>query len=110
MKIKKILLLIILSTVMATANAGVRWAGHATVKVYYPVGGATTYLSLNSAHINPAGCASSVYYGHHQSYPEFEEYRKLALTAKASGQKLSVYVYDDQCHGSYPKIYSMLIQ
>lgn len=99
--------LIFLSTV---ANAGVIYAGYSTVKRYYPVGGKTTFLLLDLAHINPAGCELTTYFAHHESYPEFEEYRKLILTAKASGQKIGVYIYDDECHGQYPKIYSMFIQ
>lgn len=94
------------------ANAGVTYAGHAKVKRFYPVGGTITYFMMEGAMVNPAGCPSQVYYAMGSDHPEFEEYRKLILTAKASGQKLGVYVWGDpgKCHGSYPLVYSIFIQ
>lgn len=109
---KKSLLFICLLVASVEVFAGVKYVGHSTVKRYYPVGGTVTYLMLDAPHINPAACSGgSAYLAQHSSDGgDFEEYRKLILTAKASGQKIGVYVWDDKCTGAYPKIYSIFIQ
>ncbi len=109
---KQIIFTVAIAAFSGQAVAELKYVGHHNVKRYYPVGGTTTYLTLEAPHENPAGCPQNFYYAMNKDHPEFEEYRKLILTAKASGQKLGVYVWADpgKCIGAYPSIYSIFIQ
>ena len=109
---KKLLVVFSLFAISFSCFAKLAYVGHLNVNRYYPVAGTVTYLMLQGAHQKPAGCADSVYYAMTSDHGEFEEYRKLILTAKASGQKIGVYIWADpgKCVGSYPSIYSMFIQ
>ncbi len=109
---KRTFAFLLLMIVSAQGFAELKYTGHLNVKRYYPVAGTVTYLMMEGTLENPAGCASAHYYAMTSTHPEFEEYRKLILTAKASGQKLGVYIWADpgRCVGSYPEIYSIFIQ
>jgi len=112
MRIKKSLsLLIVLLAVLQSTNAFAAWSKKSTVSRYQPVDGINVYLRMNEAHINPAGCKSTYYYRMVSfNHPEFDEYKKIILTAAASGKKLTVGVHDTECEGSYPKITRIIFE
>lgn len=100
-----VLLFVLLSST-AQANA---WANSSTVKRYYPQ--THTYFQLNETMINPAGCASIWYYAIASNNPWQEEFRRVLLTALASGKKVSVAVSSTpgDCLGQYPRVTYMYI-
>lgn len=109
---KRILLLGILVTSTNAFGAPYSWAPEGeTVDRYYPVVGTVVYVHMNGVMHNPAGCSSSYYYAMRSTHPEFEEYKKLILTAKSAGLKLRIAIVKDanDCDGAYPKIERMYL-
>ena len=108
--IKVISLALFLFT-MSSAQAANFWTPtQETVNRLYPVVGTTYYISMKGVRYNPAECANDYYYVFRSDHPEFEEYKKLALTAKATGLKLGFALEDGECDGAYPKIIRMYLQ
>jgi len=109
--IKLVVFLAFVMTVYANnAQAAYSWAvGPDTVDRYYPVVGTIVYVHMDGEMHNPAGCSSNYYYSIRSSHPEFEEYKKMILTAKAAGLKLRMAIEKDAgaCDGAYPKINRM---
>lgn len=106
--LKIIVMPVLIILFMGEAHAGYKYQ-YSGVKRYYPSGDNVYIIPIQKT-INPAGCRSSSYYVVEHTHPNFEEYKKLILSAKMSGYKLGMYVYDNTCVGSYSKIYRMFIQ
>ena len=108
---KRLPLFLLLATLFYSANASAAWTGKATVMRYMPAFGTAVYLKMNATHINPAGCASTYYYAMVSNVQaEFDEYKKMILTAAASGKRLSVEVDNTACAGSYPRINRLVFE
>jgi len=106
---KKLLLILTFTVFSSSAVAGTISGGYETVTRYYPWRGDITLFSITSPHVNPAGCSSSAYYGITSDHPELQEYRKLILTALASGRKIGVYLRDDSCTNGFLSVFSIFI-
>lgn len=107
MKLKFFAAISLLLFISSDALAGSKYQ-YSAIKRYYPA--TNLLLQVQDTMINPAGCKYGSYYVLEPAHPNFEDYKKIALTAKVSGFKIGIYIYDDQCVGSYPKIYRMFIQ
>lgn len=112
MKKSALMFALLIATLLSTqhALAGTKYAGSATVARYYPVSGSQAYFMLNGGiMINPAGCSSGYYYSVPATHPEYAEYKKIILTAVASGKKIGVYLWDNKCEGPHSSVYSIFI-
>ena len=90
------------------SHAGFKYQ-YTTVKRYYP-SNTTVFMIPDVAIINPAGCERANYYVFNSAHPNYEDYKKLILSAKVSGLKLGLYIHDDRCQGGYPELHRMFIQ
>ena len=102
--------LLILALLPSLVLAGGEWMPQDTIKRYYPLRGSTFYINMTSGMINPAGCDNSYYYVMRDSSSDFEEAKRVILTAKASGFKVGGYILDDECDGAYPILDRIFIQ
>lgn len=107
-KFKCIAALLVIATTMNVAQAGYKYH-YTAMKRYFPQPSAT-YFMVQDPHLNPAGCVNPAYYGIAKDHPSYEEYQKLLLSSKISGYKIGVYVLDNECLGSYPKVHLLFIQ
>jgi len=91
------------------AHAGSEYQ-YSNVKRYYPSGSSVLVIPTDTP-INPAGCTLGNYYVFRSDHPNYEEYKKMILSAKISGFKLGIFIYDDRCHADkYPELYRIFIQ
>jgi len=102
--------LLIFSLLPSLVLAGGEWIPHDTIKRYYPERGNKFYINMTSGMINPAGCDSTSYYIMRDDSPDFEEAKKVVLTAKATGFKVGAFILDDRCDGRYPVLDRVFIQ
>jgi len=113
MKMRNLLqtLVLLSAFILPHVNAATVYGGGNQLAMYYPVGGAVyfKFKPTGDAMINPAACTDNYYYVVPESHVQYEEYKKIILTAIASGKTVGVYLNDDKCAGPYPDVYSMWI-
>lgn len=108
MKSKHLLLGVFLLLLSLPSYAGTEFQISQVMR-YFPADN-FVHLKLIDPGINPAGCSDPYYYALDPSHPHYEDYKKVILTAKASGQYIGVYIVDNECLGTRPKIHSLFIQ
>jgi len=113
MVIKKlsIAMLIVLSVFgTPSANAAGQWTAFLPVLEVYSYQTGYLFLRLDpvTAHINPDGCTHSTVVRVDANQKNIDHIMKIALTAQASGQRVSLYIAG--CGSDYPKVLHIRIR